>query len=72
MPGGAFVGLPDGMAVPSPRRLGASYEGRQRMAAFFFFLAILIECGPFPMSFSDCGPRKSPTISPIAVTVEAP
>jgi len=27
---------------------------------FFIGLGLLIECGPFPMSFDDCGPKRAP------------
>jgi hypothetical protein len=34
------------------------------MAAFFFWLGMLLQCGPFPMSPSDCEPRRSaPTLA---------
>ena len=43
------------------------------MAEFFFFLAILLECGIFPMGWSDCGPRSRPPITMQAPErVEAP
>ena len=43
------------------------------MAEFFLFLSILIDCGVFPMSWSDCGRRPHPTaiVQPVE-RVEAP
>ena len=43
------------------------------MGEFFFFLSILIQCGIFPMSWSDCERRPHPTaIAQPTERVEAP
>jgi len=31
---------------------------------FFMRLGLLIECGPFPMSFDNCRPPRDPVIQP--------